>query len=265
MMYDYNKYKRVFAFGCSFTGYRYPTWANIMGKHVSQAEFFNLGRSGGGNVFIANRITEANRYFKFCETDLVMVMWSTFCREDRYRAGPGWVTPGNIYSQSEYDFTNGKYLATWGNPLTYLVRDLSVIEMTDTFLNSLPCDSLKLLSVPFSHQQELNDSKTNYLLELYQSLEDRFPNNLFDLEMNGHWDHGSKYIESWTAPNYHEDYHPSTLRYANYLKKIGIELSDEAMQYAIDSNNALQQINHYTEFEQVFPNIDPRTVPSELL
>lgn len=258
-MYDYDKYKRVFAFGCSFTGYKYPTWATIMGKHVAQAEFYNLGRSGGGNTFIANRLTEANRVFKFCETDLVMVMWSTFCREDRYLPDQGWLLPGNIYSQNQLDFTNDEYLVKYADPLTFLVRDLSTIDMATTFVNTLPCDYLGLLSVPFSHQQEMkrHADKVNYFLNLYSDLEDSYPDNLFDLEMEGFWTHGSRYEETWT-PLY-EDYHPSPLRYANYLKKVGIPLTDQAYQYAIDSTVKLQQIKHWTEFKTVFPDIDTET------
>jgi hypothetical protein len=221
MIYDYTKYKRVFAFGCSFTGYKYPTWANIMGKHISQAEFYNFGRSGGGNVFIA--------------------------------------------TQGDLKFADKDYLMTYADPLTFLVRDLSIIDLTTSYLNTLPSDTLAMLSVPFNYQQDLNNSTVTQVLNLYKELEDSYLDNMFELEMDNYWEHGSKYIESWSEPDFYEDYHPAPLRYANYLKKIGIELSDEAMQYAIDSTNALRQIKHYLEFEQIFPNLDPRTIPQELL
>lgn len=250
-MYDYEKYKRVFAFGCSFTEYKYPTWANVMQHNIPKASFYNLGKCGGGNTFIANRITEANRVFNFCETDLVMVMWSTFCREDRYIPDIGWLTPGNIYSQNELPFTDKEYLVKYADPLTFLVRDLSTIDMATTYLNHLPSDSLNMLSVPFDHQMDNYHEKIRYFIDLYKDLEDSLPDNLFDLEMNGYWQHGSRYQESWA--DMYEDYHPSTLRYANYLKKIGVELTDAAYQYAIDSTVKLQAIKHYTEFETVFP------------
>lgn len=265
MIYDYNKYKRVFAFGCSFTGYRYPTWANIMNKNIPNAEFYNFGRSGGGNMFIANRITEANRVYNFCESDLVMVMWSTFCREDRYLPEIGWSTPGNIYTQNDLKFADKEYLMKYADPLTFLVRDLSVIDITTQYIKSLNCDNLLMLSVPFNYQQDMNNTKVQYLIDLYSELEDSYYDNIFDLEMEGFWHHSSKYIESWTDPDYYQDYHPSPLRYANYLKKIGINLSDEAYQYAIYSNSKLQQINHYLDFNSVFPNLDPRTVQCDLL
>lgn len=248
---DYQKYKRFFTFGCSFTEYKYPTWANIMQRNMPHAEFYNLGKCGGGNTFISNRITEANRVFNFCETDLIMVMWSTFCREDRYTYKLGWKLPGNIYSQSEYDFTTDEYIKDWGQPLTYLVRDLATIELTTNYLNSLPCDSHMLLSVPFDHQQDLKCSKTRYLLEVYSDLIDSYVDNMYELELGGEWINGSRYKTDWSDD--YSDYHPSPLRYANYLKKLGIHISDEAYQYAVDSTNKLTAIKEEIEFYTVFP------------
>lgn len=260
---DYSKYKRFFTFGCSFTEYKYPTWANIIQRNMPDVTFYNLGRCGGGNTFISNRITEANRIFNFCETDLVMVMWSTFCREDRYTYNYGWKTPGNIYSQNEYNFTTDEYIKEWGNPLTYLVRDLSTIDMTTKFMDQLPCDSYLLSSVPFDHQQDLKCTKTRYILETYQDLIDSSIDNLFELEMNGIWTHGSKYKTNWTEC--YDDYHPSPLRYANYLKKLGIYLSDESYQYAIDSTNKLTQIKDEIEFTSVFPISDFKNTYTNML
>ena len=135
---DLKKYKRVFAFGCSFTQYMYPTWANIIHKSMdSTVPFYSLARSGGGNMFIANRLTEANRKYKFDETDLVLLMWSTYCRLDFYNSGDlvvepsnnfgtGWVTAGNIYSQ---DLISQEVIKRIGDVNWFLMRDFSVIEI----------------------------------------------------------------------------------------------------------------------------------------
>ena len=45
---DFNKYKRVFAFGCSFTNYIYPTWADLIMHEMPSAECYNFGKAGGG-------------------------------------------------------------------------------------------------------------------------------------------------------------------------------------------------------------------------
>ena len=71
---DFSKYKRVFALGCSFTAYRWPTWADMIGRsQCEHAEFINLGRAGAGNPYIVTQLVQAHNKFKFCETDLIMV------------------------------------------------------------------------------------------------------------------------------------------------------------------------------------------------
>ena len=47
---DIKKYKRFFAFGCSFTRYEWITWADIIAYHIKES--YNYGRSGGGNSYI---------------------------------------------------------------------------------------------------------------------------------------------------------------------------------------------------------------------
>ena len=50
---------RLFTFGCSFTSYHWPTWADILGREYDYFE--NWGRSGGSNQFIFNSLIEAKR------------------------------------------------------------------------------------------------------------------------------------------------------------------------------------------------------------
>ena len=50
--------KRLFTFGCSFTQYNWPTWADILGRSLHQEgwEFHNIGRAGTGNMQIMKTI-----------------------------------------------------------------------------------------------------------------------------------------------------------------------------------------------------------------
>ena len=36
------KYNRFFSFGCSFTQYHWPTWANVIGMHFDYDNFYNM-------------------------------------------------------------------------------------------------------------------------------------------------------------------------------------------------------------------------------
>lgn len=255
---DLNKYKRLFTFGCSFTEYRFPTWANIASKMVPNAKFYNFGRSGGGNTLIANRITETHMKYNLCETDLVLIMWSTFCREDRWLPHhpkfnrPGWEAPGNIYSQKEWPFTDDKYLKNYGQPITYLIRDLSTITMTKGYLKSLPCDNFMMLSVPVDYQQDLTDPTTILMLDAYRPVFDQFPPDMLTHEMNGRWSEEIKYIPNWSdKPTI--DYHPSPIRYCNYLKKLGFPVTPAVEHYAQVSYDKLMSIKYEKELFDLFP------------
>jgi hypothetical protein len=40
---DFFKYKRFFAFGCSFTKYHCPSWSDLISKEMPNAEYVNFG------------------------------------------------------------------------------------------------------------------------------------------------------------------------------------------------------------------------------
>ena len=247
---DLSKFNRLFTIGCSFTSYRYPTWANVMHHAMPEAEFYNLGIGGAGNQFISNRLTEAHRKFNFCETDLVMVMWSTHCREDRWVPG-GWITPGNIYTQGEYD---EKFVSKYCHPLGYLIRDLALIDLSNAYLSTLSCTHVSMLSVAFEFQQVANDYfASKKVLETYKNVVDYFPPSMLELEMNGRWTTDVVYeIKGKKMP----DYHPTPLNYYNYLKKIGIPLNEDALQFATQADATLKSITSMDEIRSEWPNLD---------
>jgi len=88
---------RLFVFGCSFTNYIWPTWADLLSYNYD--EYYNYGKAGAGNQFIFEQIVEANVTHQFCPDDTVIVMWSTYQRHDIFKDG-AWNTPGNIFNSS---------------------------------------------------------------------------------------------------------------------------------------------------------------------
>jgi hypothetical protein len=89
---------RFFSFGCSFTEYSWPTWANILAHTFKQQgiECYNYGRSGTGNYAIFNTMIKADLRHKFTADDIIMVMWSSWSREDRWFSFGGWGSGGNV-------------------------------------------------------------------------------------------------------------------------------------------------------------------------
>lgn len=255
-MIDVNKpYKRIFVFGCSFAQWRYPTWADVLVKSLNpDIEYYNFALAGGGNTFISTRLSQANRKFKFNKDDLVAVMWSTFCREDHW-AHSRWITPGNIFTQNEID---DKFVKKFSEPVGYMMRDLTIIETTTKLIDTLPCDTLNILSVPFDYQMDLSEYKNigKEVYQLYQDLEDSFPESLFHLQMNGIWGQHIKYYSSWSPDKPGVDYHPTTVDYMNYLLKLGINLTDDSKRYAEDTLNLiLKNVTYEKDFQKLFPDL----------
>lgn len=90
---------RLFTFGCSFTKYKWPTWANII-AFDQELDLYNFGLEGLGNRGIAIRILEADTKYKFKDTDIICILWSSWDREDRFR-GIRLDPQGSIFSNNE--------------------------------------------------------------------------------------------------------------------------------------------------------------------
>lgn len=243
------KFKRLFVFGCSFTSYRWPTWADLIAQEIPDVDYYNFGLCGGGNLLMSVRITEANLRYKFTEDDLIMVMWTTFCREDRYRNN-SWMMSGNIFS-ARHDYSE-EFVRKYADPKGYLIRDLAVITQTTAFLKTLPSTSMTLAGVPYDYQQDQNDPSVKEILELYTATTLSTPPCLFDLEMKGQWENGHEYLD---PKEVFQDYHPNPLRYYNYLKKLGLPLTDKSLVYAQKSTEDLHRTKTRAELDLSFPEI----------
>ena len=152
-----NQYKRFFAFGCSFTNYAWPTWADIIGQDIPVYE--NWGARGGGNEFIFNSIIEADVRHKFNQEDLIMIMWSSTCREDRYS--------NNKWVHATVDHQEAVYGKHWVRKFTtdtraHLVHDYAYIKATQDLLTSKLCTWVNFVMHPIA--------KTKYLPELAKKL-----------------------------------------------------------------------------------------------
>jgi hypothetical protein len=252
-MIDFKKYNRLFVFGCSFTHYAWPTWADLLAKEMEHAEYYNFGRSGAGNLFISNRVTQANGKFKFCDTDLVIVMWSGAFREDRY-IDDKWLMAGNIYTQKHaYD---KNFVKNYTDPEGFLIRDMSLIELTRSYLNNLPCTAIHTSMVELTGEDSSLmpklDSKTirfgQKINELYKTtLDGMLPsvNEIISTTKTWKWKdkNGDPYSES----------HPSPMDHCNYLLAVGIPLSQHTIDYAIESHAKLDTVVCVDDLITLFP------------
>jgi hypothetical protein len=143
---DPEKYNRLFVFGCSFTRYLWPTWADIIGQDIPLYE--NWGRGGAGNHYIFNSVIEANIRHTFTKDDLVMIMWSSTTREDRYSNNNWLLSP----IQSHESIYGKDWVRKFGTDSRgFLVRDCAMIKATQTLLGTLECDWAQLVMQPITN------------------------------------------------------------------------------------------------------------------
>lgn len=89
---------RFFAFGCSYTKWIWPTWADFIGINFS--EYYNCGRGGASNSYIMQKLIEVDHQYKFNpETDFVTIMITGVNRFSFYHESE-WRTFGDMSGYS---------------------------------------------------------------------------------------------------------------------------------------------------------------------
>lgn len=92
---------KFLAFGCSFTDYAWPTWADIIARDQPTWHYENWGLGGGGNQAIARRVLYRTLTEPLDPQDLVIVQWTSWVREDRFQSSR-WISEGNVVSAPYY-------------------------------------------------------------------------------------------------------------------------------------------------------------------
>ena len=173
---------RLFTFGCSFTRYKWPTWADIISKSFN--EFQNWSKPGGGNCFILWSLIEAIERNNIGPTDTVAIMWSSVAREDRWVNGE-WITPGSIYTQNENNPYSDEFVKKLADPDGYLIRDLANVAAAKRILDGIGCKYYMMSIVPFTvtspvHPSFLQKVKSKFLWmsgESREQLREEFPSD----------------------------------------------------------------------------------------
>jgi hypothetical protein len=133
--------RRLFTFGCSYTNYRWSTWADCLAPEFDYFE--NWGQSGGGNHYIFNSVMEADQRHHFGANDTVVVCWSTILRDDRYAQGR-WHTIGGMFTTPIYQT---EYLKTHVDERGCVIRDFAYIKAVKVLLESRPDLNWRFLSL----------------------------------------------------------------------------------------------------------------------
>lgn len=199
---DFQKYRHIWCFGCSFTHYKWPTWADHLAKKYPAT---NLGRSGAGNQYIFHQLIRKKREGKILPQDLVMICWTSFFRESR-QLGESWLNPGNLWTQQTY---GKEFLLKFCDPKALFLRDLDLIEATQKVISD-HCDLIEFSMAPVGLLNQKDNKKLSENLYQKQITQNWLP-SFYEVLWGGD-------ITSITKSR--KDPHPTTEEHKIYLKKV---------------------------------------------
>jgi len=197
--------KRLFAFGCSFTNYRWPTWVDCLAPEFDQTQ--NWGQAGSGNHYIFNSVMECDQRNVFGDGDTIVVCWTNSAREDRYVDGR-WHTLGNIFTSPIY---REDYLKTHVDERGFLIRDLAYIKAVKTLLESRPGINWKFLSMVEIMARPFEDDNVSLYCDVM-----RLYSDVLDCILPGY--DKTVFLNNWPKPG--ADSHPSPAEHLAYLDAV---------------------------------------------
>ena len=131
--------KRLYTFGCSFTHFFWPTWADILGSTYDHYE--NWACSGYGNRAIVERLGECVTHNNLTKDDTIIVQFTDFHRHDIHQQGiepnniSNWRLGGNIWVKE----IEMEWVKDFWSESSYVYHTCNFITMALALLKSLPC------------------------------------------------------------------------------------------------------------------------------
>lgn len=134
---------RLFVFGCSYTSYMWPTWADLLS--IEFDEYHNWAHYGLGNRAIAERVAEANLKYNFTSSDTVIVQWTTLLRydwhnENSINGSPGWQTNGNAFCERNNKFFTRDWYQKFYSERSWTMHTLNHISLVQGLLSNIGCN-----------------------------------------------------------------------------------------------------------------------------
>ena len=244
---------RLFTYGCSYTNYHWPTWADYLGYFFDSYE--KNGKAACGNRYIFNRICKDVFMNNITKDDTIIVQWTGLGRNDYVRDGE-WKCQGDVFDSSEiYDDDYIEKYFSFNHHVTELV---GYYRMLISLFNSIGCnyrflhmmnpqvDNWSLMGEPLAihFNNHLRKHKVNEFLndgELVKTFSFLLSDYTFSPSI---WEYQS-YIQSESESNNYSnesdinvivDYHPTSKSHLRYtleilLKEFNINVTDMDLDY----------------------------------
>lgn len=257
---DLANYNRFFAFGCSFTNYMWPTWADAIAMEIDRS--WNYGQSGTGNGFIFNRFIETNRRFNFGAGDLIIIQWTNIAREDRYVVDH-WLGNGNIYSNCIY---GESFLRDFACNRGYMIRDCAYIDSVAQILNNCGAEWIFISMVPFTQVDQYNDNtqgeNISDVIDLYNGALQTLCSSFKETLYQDGWYNNIEYPPLKVQFPWHKspwiDPHPTPMAHLKYLNKVlNVNLKDATVATIADIEKNLRSLDIITNETYTFSRKTP--------
>lgn len=199
---NFSQYRRIWCFGCSFTRYSWPTWADLLAQHYPVTV---TAEPGWGNYRIFRELWLKDQQGLIQPDDLVMICWTSVCREDRYWLH-NWHGGGNIWTNSQYD---DNFIKRYADPDHFLMRDRALIWSTTRALDGV-CDHTHISIGPMTLLDQY-DSRHIAINESFPQQPNLFPSihsNFYDVLWGG------------SVPTGRSDAHPTTEEHREFLNRV---------------------------------------------
>lgn len=192
---------RLFTFGCSFTRYKWPTWADIMAQEFD--DFENWGKPGMGNHFILYSLIECINRRKLTKFDTVAIMWTGVAREDYY-ANNHWLSGGNMFESPKYLNLDRHQIEKFIDMNGLLIKNFSIIDAVKKILDSIGCKYYFLSMTPLEGvydligriKEKLNlfnffTSTDSQIKQLYSETLNIIHKSVFEIIYNYNWNYNT--------------------------------------------------------------------------
>lgn len=125
---------KIHAYGCSFTSYLWPTYADILNL---QFDVSNRGWSGAGNERIFYFFMHDVRHTQIHPNDIVIIQWSGVTRWDYLNRENKWLGDGNIFLEHNKMYYDK--ISDWYNPDYELDKTINYILSAQALLKDINC------------------------------------------------------------------------------------------------------------------------------
>jgi hypothetical protein len=229
---------RLFTFGCSFTQWPWPTWADIIAYDLD-IEFQNWGIPGIGNVGIHSRMIECDIRNSFTDEDILMVVWSSWTREDRSDIkkstfGLGWTALGDVFNSYDKNFIDNH----WSLENDLVKNSVAMISTSKMFEKNLKFQGhiIEPMILDYYNDQINFNEREKTIAKFYEPY----------IINQGVFQENRKHSCRYTKTN---DSHPDILSHMDYVQEficpvLNRTLSNRTIEHFTRMHNELL---HYTE------------------